>query len=178
MTDTTNRPASNPDTKHVVVVGGGPAGLAAAVAASKEGARVTLVEASDELGGQFWRHLPAERAGAKEAKLHHNWDTYVQLRESVLNADSCEVLLEAQVWAIEIEDAKPVLNVVVGNVDDGDRTPVRLYPDALVLATGAHDRTLPFPGWDLPGVFTAGAAQAFAKSERIAVGERVIGCVR
>ena len=174
MTNTTNRPASNPETKHVVVVGGGPAGLAAAVAASKEGARVTLVEASDQLGGQFWRHLPVERAGAKEAKLHHNWDTYVQLRESVLNSDSCEVLLEAQVWAIEIEDAKPVLNVVVGNVDDGDRTPVRLYPDALVLATGAHDRTLPFPGWDLPGVFTAGAAQAFAKSERIAVGERVV----
>src|SRR5699024_7113858 len=113
-------------------------------------------------------------AGAKEAKLHHNWDTFVQLRESVLNADTCEVLLEAQVWAIEIEDAKPVLNVVVGNVDDGGRTPVRLNPEALVLATGAHDRSLPLPGWDLPGVFTAGAAQAFAKSERIAVGERII----
>src|SRR5690625_1148316 len=124
MTDTTNRPASNPDTKHVVVVGGGPAGLAAAVAASKEGARVTLVEASDELGGQFWRHLPAERAGAKEAKLHHNWDTYVQLRESVLNADSCEVLLEAQVWAIEIEDAKPVLRSEERRVGKGGESRV------------------------------------------------------
>ncbi|WP_165368236.1 FAD-dependent oxidoreductase, partial [Phytoactinopolyspora endophytica] len=44
----------------------------------------------------------------------------------------------------------------------------------IVLATGAHDRTLPFPGWDLPGVFTAGAAQALAKGERVAVGERVV----
>ncbi|WP_414171269.1 NAD(P)/FAD-dependent oxidoreductase [Clavibacter tessellarius] len=43
-----------------------------------------------------------------------------------------------------------------------------------MLATGAHDRTLPFPGWDLPGVFTAGAAQALAKGERVAIGDRVI----
>jgi len=42
------------------------------------------------------------------------------------------------------------------------------------LATGAHDRVLPFPGWDLPGVFSGGAAQALAKGERLAVGRRVI----
>jgi NADPH-dependent 2,4-dienoyl-CoA reductase/sulfur reductase-like enzyme len=47
-------------------------------------------------------------------------------------------------------------------------------PRALVLATGAYERTLPFPGWDLPGVFTAGAAQALAKAERVAVGRRVV----
>src|SRR5699024_10991060 len=116
MTDTTNRPASNPDTKHVVVVGGGPAGLAAAVAASKEVVRVALVDASAALAGQSWRHARAERACAKEAKLHDNWDTYAELRESVLHAASCKVVLEAQVWAIEIEAAKPVLNVVVGKV--------------------------------------------------------------
>ncbi|WP_460444195.1 NAD(P)/FAD-dependent oxidoreductase, partial [Amycolatopsis cihanbeyliensis] len=51
-----------------------------------------------------------------------------------------------------------------------------LVPDALVLATGAHDRVLPFPGWDLPGVFTAGAAQALAKGERVLVGERAVVC--
>jgi D-hydroxyproline dehydrogenase subunit alpha len=45
---------------------------------------------------------------------------------------------------------------------------------ALVLATGAYDRTLPFPGWDLPGVYTAGAAQAMAKGQGIAVGRDVI----
>lgn len=43
-----------------------------------------------------------------------------------------------------------------------------------MLATGAHDRVLPFPGWELPGVFTAGAAQALAKGQRIAVGSRVL----
>ncbi|AHH93602.1 NAD(P)/FAD-dependent oxidoreductase [Kutzneria albida] len=45
---------------------------------------------------------------------------------------------------------------------------------ALVLATGAYDRALPFPGWDLPNVYTAGAAQALAKGQGIAVGKRVV----
>jgi hypothetical protein len=45
---------------------------------------------------------------------------------------------------------------------------------ALVLATGAYDRVLPFPGWDLPGVYAAGAAQALAKGQRVAVGKRVL----
>jgi len=46
--------------------------------------------------------------------------------------------------------------------------------DKLVLATGAYDRTLPFPGWDLPGVYTAGAAQAMAKGQHVALGRNVI----
>ncbi|OEV22801.1 hypothetical protein AN220_27700, partial [Streptomyces nanshensis] len=46
--------------------------------------------------------------------------------------------------------------------------------DALVLATGAHDRVLPFPGWELPGVCTAGAAQALVKGERLVIGDRVV----
>jgi thioredoxin reductase len=45
---------------------------------------------------------------------------------------------------------------------------------AVVLATGAYDRVLPFPGWDLPGVYSAGAAQALAKGQRISIGQRVI----
>ena len=45
---------------------------------------------------------------------------------------------------------------------------------AVVLATGAYDRVLPFPGWDLPGVYSAGAAQALAKGQRVAVGKRVL----
>ena len=66
------------------------------------------------------------------------------------------------------------MHVLHGEPDGADREPITARPDAVVLATGAHDRTLPFPGWDLPGVFTAGAAQALAKGERIAVGERVL----
>lgn len=161
--------------RHVVVVGGGPAGLAAAAAAIAANARVTLLESGDELGGQFWRHLPQERAGAKESRLHHNWSTYTQLRDTVLGAARCEVLTNAQVWSLERDPQGSIqLNIARGTVDSGNRETFQLAPDALVLATGAHDRTLPFPGWTLPGVFTAGAAQAFAKSERIALGQKVV----
>jgi NADPH-dependent 2,4-dienoyl-CoA reductase/sulfur reductase-like enzyme len=70
-----------------------------------------------------------------------------------------------EVWAIEPPRTVHAL------VDGEMRT---YQPDALVLATGAHDRTLPFPGWDLPGVVTGGAAQALAKGEGTPVGRRVV----
>ncbi len=68
----------------------------------------------------------------------------------------------------------PRVHLLRGPADGSARERHVLAPDALVLATGAHDRTLPFPGWQLPGVFTAGAAQALAKGERVAVGRRVL----
>ncbi|WP_442874418.1 FAD-dependent oxidoreductase [Amycolatopsis sp. NBC_00438] len=71
-------------------------------------------------------------------------------------------------------DRAPRVHVLRGPVDGSGRERHVLTPDALVLATGAHDRTLPFPGWHLPGVFTAGAAQALAKGERVAIGRRVL----
>ncbi|MFT2752281.1 NAD(P)/FAD-dependent oxidoreductase [Clavibacter sp. Sh2088] len=166
------------DRRHVVVVGAGPAGLAAAVAARGRRARVTLLDASDELGGQYWRHLPASRPAARERILHHGWDAFTALRERLAADDGCAIVTGAQVWAIErpAEGAvsAAVVHVLVGQVDGSRREPLTLRPDALVLATGAHDRTLPFPGWDLPGVFTAGAAQALAKGERVAIGDRVV----
>ncbi|MQM27888.1 pyridine nucleotide-disulfide oxidoreductase [Glycomyces sp. NEAU-7082] len=66
------------------------------------------------------------------------------------------------------------VHALIGPADAGGREARTFTADAIVLATGAHDRTLPFPGWHLPGVFTAGAAQALAKGERIAVGRRVV----
>jgi NADPH-dependent 2,4-dienoyl-CoA reductase/sulfur reductase-like enzyme len=66
------------------------------------------------------------------------------------------------------------VHVLRGAVDGSGRSRSEFTPDALVLAVGAHDRVLPFPGWELPGVFTAGAAQALAKGERVVVGDRVV----
>ncbi|MFF2371879.1 FAD-dependent oxidoreductase [Agromyces sp. NPDC058110] len=163
----------------VLVVGAGPAGLAAARAARERGASVALLDAADTTGGQYWRHLPASRPSANERALHHGWSTYTALRDELERDPGCEIVLGAQVWAIERSDAAghgaPVaVHVLVGPPDGTGRLGRTFRPDALVLATGAHDRTLPFPGWDLPGVFTAGAAQAFAKGERVALGERVV----
>lgn len=161
----------------ILVVGAGPAGLSAAVAALDAGARVTVLDASDETGGQYWRHLPPSRSGRDEGRLHHGWGAYLALHDRVGTDPACALILGAQVWSVEPDPSARcgrAFQVSVGPVDRGGAEMRRFAPDAVVLATGAHDRTLPFPGWDLPGVFTGGAAQALAKGERVAVGRRVL----
>ena len=103
----------------------------------------------------------------------HGWDTFSRLREA----------LEADPPLPRADERARLGDRAQHRCDPAcaPRTGRRLAPggptrspDALVLATGAHDRTLPFPGWDLPGVYTAGAAQALAKSEGVALGSQVV----
>lgn len=157
----------------VMVIGAGPAGLAAARAARDAGASVVLLDSSDALGGQFWRHLPSTRPSRNEKILHHGWARFHRLSTALESDTHVRILRSAHVWAIEVLDGVAV-HAIIGEPDGRQRERRVFRPDALVLATGAHDRTLPFPGWDLPGVFTGGAAQAMAKGERLAVGERVL----
>lgn len=161
--------------RSVLVIGAGPAGLAAARSARARGAAVTVVDGSDQLGGQYWRHLPPSRPAADESVLQHGWATFRRLADALESDGGCRVLTGAHVFALEQRgDGPGEVHVVVGEPDGTDRARVVLRPDAIVLATGAYDRTLPFPGWDLPGVFTGGAAQALAKGERLAVGRNVV----
>ena len=155
----------------VLVVGGGPAGMAAAQAARRHGARVTLLESGDTLGGQYWRHQGA----GDDASWHHGWKRFAAMRVKLEADPGCEIVLNAHVWSVDRrDDAPPVVHVLIGVPDGQDREPRSFEPAALVLATGAYERTLPFAGWDLPGVYTAGAAQALAKGQRVAVGRRVV----
>jgi NADPH-dependent 2,4-dienoyl-CoA reductase/sulfur reductase-like enzyme len=156
----------------VVVVGAGPAGLSAASAALDAGADVTVLDAAPALGGQFWRHRPADRAG--QARLQHGWPRFTALRDALTANARCRVVTSAQVWAVDQDAGQVRLHVAVGEADHPSRSMESFQPQALVLATGAHDHTLPFPGWDLPGVVTGGAAQALAKADGVAVGGRVV----
>lgn len=159
----------------VLILGAGPAGLAAAVAARSQGAEVTLVDSADAVGGQYWRHLPEARRAAHEDRLHHGWSTFRALRDAVAGDGGVRLFTATQVWAVDrAADGALRVHALEGPLDGPGRTGHEFRADAIVLATGAHDRTLPFPGWTLPGVFTAGAAQALAKGERVAVGRRVI----
>ncbi|MDQ8702375.1 FAD/NAD(P)-binding oxidoreductase [Streptomyces sp. LHD-70] len=164
--------------RHVVVVGAGPAGLAAAEAALAAGARVTLLDAADRPGGQYHRMLPEAYDAARPEVLQHGWTAFDRRRRRVLAHPRCAWWPESPVWSLERPDparpGPPRVHVLRGPADGGGRPRTALDPDALVLAVGAHDRVLPFPGWELPGVFTAGAAQALAKGERVVVGDRVL----
>ena len=160
----------------VLIIGAGPAGLHAARGALDAGAAVTLLDAHDLVGGQFWRHLPPERSTAQDERMQHGWTSFQELRARLQDHPRCRMLTSTEVWAIEpgTDGAGPRVHALTGPSGAARRDEVTLTPDRLILATGAHDRVLPFPGWELPGVFSAGAAQALAKGERVAVGERVL----
>ncbi|MFG2001845.1 NAD(P)/FAD-dependent oxidoreductase [Spirillospora sp. NPDC048911] len=164
--------------RHVIVVGAGPAGLAAAAAALRAGARVTLLDSAEQPGGQYHRMLPDAFAAERPGRLHHGWHDFDRTRRHVLGHPRCDWWAESSVWSLERPEPgdprPPRVHVLRGPADGSRRERRVLDPDALVLAPGAHDRVLPFPGWDLPGVFTAGAAQALAKGERLVVGDQVI----
>ena len=162
-------------TWHVVVVGAGPAGLAAAESALRAGSSVTLVDSSGQPGGQYHRMLPETYAAQQPQRLHHGWRAFARQRGFVLGHPRCAWLARTSVWSLEkLDDSRPPRVHVVRGGERAGRTPEALDPDALVLAPGAYDRVLPFPGWDLPGVYSAGAAQALAKGERLVVGDRVV----
>ena len=153
-----------------MVVGAGPAGIAAALAAADAGVDVVLIDSGRAVGGQFNRQLPVEFAARRPGKLQHGWKGFAERRDRVGAHPRITHLAESSVWAIE----GLRLWVQRGPADAAGREVFAVDAKSVVLATGAYDRVLPFPGWDLPGVYSAGAAQALAKGQRISVGQRVI----
>ncbi|GAA2682349.1 FAD-dependent oxidoreductase [Streptomyces lunalinharesii] len=167
--------------RQVVVIGAGPAGMAAAEAALRAGAGVTLIDAAENPGGQYHRTLPDAYAPAHPQRLTRDRRAFDRRRRLLLGHPRCTWWPETVVWALERRDPDgtdgappPRVHLLHGPADGSGRRRSTVDPDALVLAVGAHDRVLPFPGWELPGVFTAGAAQALVKGERVVVGDQVV----
>ncbi|HST48668.1 NAD(P)/FAD-dependent oxidoreductase [Jatrophihabitans sp.] len=160
----------------VAVIGAGPAGLAAAVHAAEQGAVTVLLDSGARLGGQYWRHSSAGLDSPGEASLHHDVATYRDLTRrlaALADRGRLTVRLEHHVWSVRADES----GCTVAAIDRRDlRRPaeVVLRASVLVLAAGAYDRQLPFPGWDLPGVLTVGGAQALLKGSGVAVGPRVL----
>lgn len=143
----------------VVVAGAGPGGMAAAAVAAETGKRVCLLDANPAPGGQIWRGLRAETAH----KYPHGTRA-AEWRARLLRS-GCEVWSGWQ--AVDL--------VVPGRLrvesESGSRD---VEFEQLILATGARERFLPFPGWTLPGVMGAGGAQALVKSGLDPRGKRVV----
>ncbi|WP_318211569.1 NAD(P)/FAD-dependent oxidoreductase [Streptomyces sp. SJL17-1] len=157
----------------LLVVGAGPAGLAGAVAASGLGLSVALADSSTQPGGQFYRH-PAPALGATRPQaLHHDWSAFAELRRR-LAASTVDHLTGHHVWSVVKEtDGTWTAHALIGADGTAD-APVRIRARALLLATGAYERQLPFPGWTLPGVVGAGGAQAMLKSGLVLPGRHVV----
>lgn len=125
----------------VVVVGAGPAGLAAATHAAEGGASVLLLDRGPRAGGQVWRHLERPPGAARF------W------------IDRAARIGVRHVQETAVVDAPEPGRLEVARGDRG----CSVRYERLVLATGARERFLPFPGWTRPGVIGVGAAQALLK---------------
>jgi NADPH-dependent 2,4-dienoyl-CoA reductase/sulfur reductase-like enzyme len=145
----------------VVVVGGGPAGMIAARDLARAGASTVLVDESAQLGGQYYKR----RSGAVRAQAGDLRRRGTELAGQVHGA-GVQVLLRTLVWGVD-DDGRTLLTDCAGS-------PGRVAGRLLVLATGAHERVLPVPGWTLPGVVTPGLALHLAAIDRVAVGRRVL----
>ena len=140
----------------VVVIGAGPAGLAAAVTSAGAGLSTLLLDENIGPGGQVYRAIastPVTERGQLGADYWAGADLVQALR-----ASSAEVIQRATVWSL---DRNLEIGISVGGAS------AFVKASRVILATGALERPFPIPGWTLPGVMTAGAAQTMLKSSAL-----------
>lgn len=138
----------------IVVVGGGPGGLAAACAAAEGNHRVALVDDTPWLGGQIWRGQQTKPSVPQARELmerFHRSGATLLSRTSVI--------------------AAPRTGVLLAEHPDGSR---EIHWQQLILATGARELFVPFPGWTFPGVVGPGGLQALVKHGWPIAGQRVV----
>ena len=138
----------------LLIVGAGPAGLAAAITARAHGLSVVCVDDQPAPGGQIWRGIETVAATGRGTALGKS---YLSGRPLVEAFRTSGATLEAgtQLWQIE-----PGFKAFVSR----EGRAWSITAQAILLATGAQERPVPFPGWTLPGVMTVGAAQILLKS--------------
>jgi len=150
--------------RQVAVVGAGPAGLSAAIELADAGGDVVVLDEGPSPGGQVFRQPPASfsvrenpaLATPNHRKGHH-------------------LLLAARERGIEVRHGVTVYGAAPDKLEiELDGRGVECEFERLILATGAHDRAVAFPGWTLPGVITAGAAQVMVRGYAVAPGQRAL----
>src|SRR5271169_4641056 len=138
----------------VLVIGGGPAGIAAAVRAAECGVRVGIVDDNPTFGGQIWREAVQGEQNPEAAR----WSGLL-LTGNITRFSGKRVFHQAEAGVLLAEGSDDLCELHYTN---------------LVVATGARERFLPFPGWTLPNVMGAGGLQAMVKSGLPIRGKRVI----
>jgi len=137
----------------VVVIGAGPAGLAATTATARAGLSTLLLDENAGPGGQVWRAIGATPV-KNEALLGADYWSGAEIARAARDGGA-EIIHRATVWSL---DRNLELGVSVGGGS------AFIKAKRVIIATGAQERPFPIPGWTLPGVMTAGAAQTMLKS--------------
>lgn len=148
----------------LAIVGAGPAGMAAATVARGHGLSVVVLDRAADAGGQVYRGILNSPLAARRSLLGANyWKGEALAREFV--GSGAEVLHQASVWYLDAA-------LRLGVSRDGQARIIAARQ--VILATGALERPMPIPGWELPGVMTAGAAQILLKASGLVATEGVV----
>jgi NADPH-dependent 2,4-dienoyl-CoA reductase/sulfur reductase-like enzyme len=152
--------------RDLVIVGGGPGGVAAAIKAAQAGVDVALLDENERPGGQCFRQFEKGFTVTDSDILGMDFKEGEKLLQQFSSMqDKIQYLNNTLVWGI-------FENRTLALARNG--TSSSLGFKHLLVATGAYDRPVPFPGWTLPGVFSAGGAQKLVKSERVLPGENIL----
>ena len=141
----------------LVIIGGGPAGLSAAVQAKELGLSCILLDEQPAVGGMIYRNLALQHENNKKI-FGPDYQAGMPLINS-FNKSSIERVHNAVVWHIE-ESGKVFYS--------SNKRAYSVEGKKILLATGSQERAMPIPGWTLPGVMNAGAAQILLKKPGIA----------
>jgi len=155
--------------RSLVIVGAGPAGMAAAIEAVSRGANVSLIDEAARPGGQIYR----QGHPALAAKSYAAAGELARKRRLLerFAAVAGEIDYRPNTTAFALFPSRE-LHVAVGETSEALRS------DAVLLATGVRELAFPFPGWTTPGVMFAGGAQALLKTQQVLPGRRAViaGC--
>ena len=152
----------------VVVIGAGPAGMAAAVEAAAHGLTTLVIDEQATPGGQIYRAI--ERSSPRLGRVLGADYVHGRTLTAALRASGARFWPGTTVWYVSAE-----LEIATATADDRVRT---VQARRLIIASGAMERPFPVPGWTLPGVITAGAAQIMLKTGAGVPSGRVVlaGC--
>ncbi len=146
----------------VLVVGAGPAGLSAAVAAAGSGASVVMLDERPQSGGQYFKPLAPSHLTERPSDKQFAEGLKLTRRARDLGV---RIFQDTTVWGADTPQE------VIAMVDGAETI---FKPGQLILATGAYERPVPFENWTLPGVMTTGAAQTLVRAYKVAPGQRVV----
>ena len=150
----------------LAIVGSGPAGLAAAIEAAKTGVKVTIIDENPRPGGQLFKQIHKFFGSEKHKAGIRGIDIGHELMEQCEKLN-VQIFLRTKAWAL-FDNGKAL------GLKHGNNTTEKLNTRKLILATGAIENPLAFPGWTLPGVLGAGATQTLMNLHRVLPGQRVL----
>lgn len=148
----------------VIIIGAGPAGLSCATELVRSGTEVVLIDDNLRAGGQYFRQLPDGYHVAPNARLLRDKARYDDLAQ-VLKNPLVRYLPRSTAWTATTPDTIAYA---------GPNGSGRITGRAVVIASGAQERSMPFTGWTLPGVISAGGSLNLAKAHGLVPTGRVV----